>query len=494
MVITGTIPIICFAKGMTSYLYQKGIRIFDYPRFAETFKLKIRENTENIAKANGIEIEFIRKKNVRKEDLIQKILDKRGNAPGLVHIISAMETCPTYKPWHNKMTGKTYLKHDTSKCLHYYFYFIDEVLGLCYVRVPTWCPFRLQIYFNGHNWLASELDKNGIRYSKIDNAFEHINDFDKAQHICDNLKVKVLHNLLDKFAETYCPVFKDFNQVYHWSVMQAEYATDIVFKLQSDLKTIYDSLINTAIHPVGCITYGIHTVKPDNIATFLGKKLHGNYTGDMGNNYNVRIEGSRIKHNMGKVSIKMYDKFGKILRIETTTNNISFFKHYRKVEHKDGTISKKHAAMKKNIYSLDPLKDILKASNRRYLQFISAIEDYKVGKTKLEKISKTITKGNRHYKGFNFFNEEDHNLLMIIMRGEFNISGFQNKNIRKFLVCKTSSQLSRILKRLMAHGLIKRIRNTYKYYLTQLGKQMILIGLKIKNLVIIPELNYMKTV
>src|SRR5205823_14527197 len=58
-------------------------------------------------------------------------------------------------PWHNKNTGKTYLLPDDGKCLHYYFYFIDEELGLGYVRVPTWLPCRLQVYFNGHSWLAS---------------------------------------------------------------------------------------------------------------------------------------------------------------------------------------------------------------------------------------------------------------------------------------------------------------------------------------------------
>ena len=74
-----------------------------------------------------------------------------------------METCNTYKPWHNKASGKTYLKPDQSKCLHYYFYFIDPQLGLGYVRVPTWCPFRLQVYINGHNLLAAELKQAGIK-------------------------------------------------------------------------------------------------------------------------------------------------------------------------------------------------------------------------------------------------------------------------------------------------------------------------------------------
>ena len=65
------------------------------------------------------------------------MLAARGDAPGLVHFISAMEACPSYTPWHDKLSGKTYLKPTQGKCLHYYFYVIDEELGLCYVRVPT---------------------------------------------------------------------------------------------------------------------------------------------------------------------------------------------------------------------------------------------------------------------------------------------------------------------------------------------------------------------
>ena len=94
--------------------------------------------------------------------------------------------------------------------LHYYFYFIDEELGLCYVRVPTWCPFGLQAYFNGHNWLATQLDKLGIAYTLKDNAFTDIADWDKAQKLADGLSTKKLHKLLDQFGQRYCPVFSRF--------------------------------------------------------------------------------------------------------------------------------------------------------------------------------------------------------------------------------------------------------------------------------------------
>jgi uncharacterized membrane protein len=479
IVITGTLPVLSNSRSMTSYLYNEGIRIFDYAKFAEPFRNRLRENAEKLAGENNIEIEFVKKADTRKEAIISQILKNRGTRSGLVHILSAMETCSTYKPWHDKQSEKTFLKGGTSKCLTYYFYFIDELLGLCYVRVPTWLPFRLQIYFNGHNWLASKLKEQGIFYKMIDNAFIEIADWDKANEIVKSFKVQELHERLNQFASLYCPVYKEFKQLYHFSIMQCEYATDIVFKNKEDLQAIYSKLVQTAIH----------TVKPDNIVTFLGKKLHPLYQGEIGNQYHVRIEGTRIKHSMGPVSIKQYDKFGYILRIETTTNDVSFFKHYREVIHRDGTHTEKEAAMKKNIYSLTALQPIMQAANRRYLEFISAIEDDKVGKEKIEKITQKVTKNDRNYRGFNFFDKDDEKVLQVIAKGEFNIYGFRAKHLKKYLN-KSNSQISRILKRLHVHGLIKKIRNTYKYYLTELGKEVILLGKKLISLVLIPQLNY----
>jgi len=477
IIITGTLPGICYSQGITSYFYRNNIRIFDYAKFAEPFRNKLRANAEEIAKENGIEIEFISRSHIRKEDVVKKILEERGYKPGLVHIISAMESCGSYRPWHDKISGKTYLKGSQSKCLHYYFYFIDPDLGYCYIRVPTWIPFKLQIYINGHNILANSLTQNKIEYSMLDNSFDYISDFTKAQEFRN---VKTLHRCLDILAQKYCPVISYFNEVYHWSIMQAEYATDIIFKKQSDLQAIYSELISTAIH----------TVKPDNIVTFLGHKVDPRYQGEIGNNYHIRIEGSRIKHSMGKNSIKMYDKFSKILRIETTTNDVSFFKHYREVEHRNGTKSNKQAPLKKNIYSLAVLSIMLCASNKRYLEFISAFDNKESGRKRLNKVSKPKKVNDRKYQGFNLFSEEDLSILLTIIRGEYNISGFRNKDIRIKNPNLSSSKVSRILKRLRVFGLIKSIGKTYKYYLTKLGKSIIIAGEKLKEAILIPSLNY----
>ena len=165
VIVQGTLPVFCYADGMTRYLSARGIRIFDFTRFAQPLTDAIKANAEALATANGLKIDYVRKKNFRKEDKVKAVLQQRGTHPGLVWIFSALEPCTTYQPWHDKNSGRTYLRYDDGKCLHYYFYFIDEDLGPCYVRVPTWCPFRLQFYCNGHNWLARQLDRQKLLHA-----------------------------------------------------------------------------------------------------------------------------------------------------------------------------------------------------------------------------------------------------------------------------------------------------------------------------------------
>jgi hypothetical protein len=478
LIIQGTVPDFCYVQGMTNYLNARQIRIFDYPQFAQPLRDQLREHAEQIAVETEIPIEFIRKSGIRKSDKIQEIIDKRGSHPGLVAILSAMEPCSTYKPWHNKGTGKTYLRPGDGKCLHYYFYFVDKQLGLCYLRVPTWCPFRLQFYCNGHFWLAADLSQRNIPYRLVDNAFAAVGNFTEAQHIADGLSVKALHRKLEAFVRHYCPAIADLGVTYHWSIDQAEYSTDIIFRRQADLQAIYDRLTRTAIH----------TVKPENVATFLGRKLNGNYQDELGNRFDTRIEGTRIKHTMGSASLKMYDKHGFILRIETTVNDVSFFQHYRRVEHRDGTTETKWTSMKKGIYSLPALREVLCAANRRYLEFISTIDTPTAGIDALRKISASMREGEHTYPGFNLFSAEDQALMEALARGEYCIRGVSNKAIRKRFPTKTSAQVSRMLKRLRIHGMIKKVGRTYHYYLTQLGRTVAIAGTKIKELVLIPQL------
>ena len=480
VVITGTLPGVCYAAGMTQYLNAKGTRIFDYARFAEPLRERIRANAEALAAKAGIAVQFIAKSHIRKEQVVARIVAERGAAPGLVAVLSAMEACASYKPWHDKASGKTFLRPDSGKCLHYYFYFIDERLGLCYLRVPTWAPFRLQFYFNGHQWLAARLAASGIGFQLHDNAFSDIADFTRAQALADQFSVKRLHQALERLAQRYCPVQAEFPTGYHWSLMQAEYATDIVFASQAALAPLYEAISRGAIL----------AVKAEQVARFLGRRLDACFAQELGSRFSTRIEGTCIKHHMGQAAIKMYDKFGCVLRIETTVNDVSFFKHHRTVEHRDGHKSFELAPLKKSIYSLSDLRELLLAANQRYLAFVSQLSDPSGGHSALKHLAEPSVQNGRTYRGFNFFHATDECVLGTIARGEFAISGLRRNDLRQHLPQFSDSQLSRLLKRLRVHGLIKRVGHTYKHYLTAFGRRVIATALKLKHLVIIPLLHH----
>lgn len=231
--------------------------------------------------------------------------------------------------------------------------------------------------------------------------------------------VNKLHRKLSGFVQRYCPILKSFEKDYHWSIMQAEYATDIVFKRQQDLQAIYPHLLETLIQ----------SVKPENIASFLGRKLHGNYQGDM-----------------------------------------------------------KWCNMRKSVYSLVPLQELLAAATKRYLGFISEIETPEIGVKALTKITTAVIENNHSYKGFNLLADSDSNLLRVLLRGEFNISGFTCRNLRQLMPDKNGGQVSRLIKRLRVHRLIKRVGKRYKYYLTQKGRQISVTVLKLREMYVIPKL------
>lgn len=478
IVLYGTLPDICYPEAMTKYLNKRRIRIFDFTKWAEPLRDQIREHAERLADENGLTVDYIRKKKFRKEDRIEAILVKRGRHPGLVHIFSGLEPCTEYRPRYDKRTGKNVIWRKDGKCLHIYFYFIDPELGLCHLRVPTWAPFRLQFCCNGHSILAAKLRKRGIDFEQRDNAFTQISDWQAAQELADGMRAEPLHRRIDKHVQRYCPFLKHFHAGYHWSFMQVEYALDIVFDRQSELAPIFQGLSRTAVL----------AVKADNVATFLGRKLTDRTPDEVGNNFQTRIQGSCIRHHMGWAAIKMYDKFGLILRIETVANDVSVFRHYRRVEHRDGSTQTKYASMKRSLYSLPALREVMSAANHRYLEFISTLDDPTRGIKRLDRIAGSVRHRDRNYRGFNFFSHDDRQLFEIILEGGFNISGFRNRHIRQRMPHRSSAHISRLLKRLRLHGLIKKVAHHSKYYLTRLGRAVAIAALGLREFFLVPKL------
>jgi hypothetical protein len=212
VVVTGTLPTVCLAGGMTRFLNANQIRIFDYPTFAATLRDHVCERAAAVAAEAGISVEHVGKSHVRKEAIVVKVLDQRGEHPGQVHVISAMEACDAYKPWYDKQTHKTYLRSDSGKCLHYCFNFMDAELGQVYLRVSTWSPFRLQFYCNGHSWLARQLTAAGIGFTAADNAGACPREgrgpstTGSTPSICPTSFRPIYCTVLDRYAVQWCPV------------------------------------------------------------------------------------------------------------------------------------------------------------------------------------------------------------------------------------------------------------------------------------------------
>jgi hypothetical protein len=478
VVCMGTFPDICHADAMTRFLNTHGIRIFDFTNWAKEQAEAIRKDVERLAERAGLKVEYIVRKGLRKEDRVKEVLAERGLAPGIVHIFSGVETCSNYRPWHHEPTGKNFLKGRSGKCLHYYIYFIDSDWGLCYLRIPTWAPFRMQFYCNGHNRLSAKLTEAGIAHRRLDNLIVDVADYQRAQELSDALKVEELHHRLDAWVERFFPCLGIFTNRCHWSIMQCEYATDVIFKRGEDLAPLYDALVRSAVH----------VVKAEDVATFLGRELAKDKRHAIGSDFHTRIRGSRIRHYFGPASIKLYDKLRIALRIETTTNDVSFFRHHRRVEHKDGSWQMKIAPVKKSIYSLPAIAQILLAANRRYLEFLATLEDPSDGHRHLDKLSNTVRKDGRTHRGFNFFRNDDLGLILSLVRGEFLIHGFSSKTLRAHLGW-TAAQVSRALRRLRMHGVIRKIGRTYRYHLTAFGRLTLIAGLHLRRFVLLPALN-----
>ena len=477
VVVTGTLTEVAYPDALAVVLRREGIRCFDLGQCAEPLRLRIRDNALAQAQAAGVAVQYLAKsKGVRKENLVAAVLAQRGHHPGLVHVLSVMESCTTFKPWHDKTTGQTGVKLAPGKCATYYFYLIDEELGLMYVRVPTWLPCRLQIYFNAHHWLAQQLRQAGIAFRMEDNAFVEIADWPRAQELAESFQVARWERKFHEMAARFCPVVEKFTHGYHWSVMQVEYALDVVFTKREQLAPVYEQLSREAVL----------TVRVPDLARFWGKRFSPE--AEAGSDFKTLVAGTRIKHVLGRQSLKLYDK-GRVLRIEATSNDITFFRHHRKVVSRDGREQYKLAALKKSIYSLTDVVGILAAVCGRYLDFLGTLADDTAQRYDLDRISRTVRdQQHRTWRGFNLFLKEDLQVLLAVVRGEFLIHGLSNRRLRAVLPGKTAGQVARILRRLRQHGLLKKVGGTYRYYLSEMGRRLLVAARRVSEHVILPAL------
>jgi len=236
---------------------------------------------------------------IRKEDAARKLAERDGIEQGLVCIFSALEPCRTFSL--RFRNGGMFVQSARRKCLHLYFYFMDRDFGLIHVRIQTWFPLQIQVYLNGHEWLARKLSAHHLRYTKHDNVFVWIEDIARAQRFADRFVNLNWPAILTKYAKRVNPQLQDILHgcQYYWVSAQSEYSTDVLFKTRQDLCELYPQLLS---HSTLC--FGAKEVM-----NFLGRKLNGNFQGEVVSDLSSlvcrRTGGSRIKHRVKENWLKM---------------------------------------------------------------------------------------------------------------------------------------------------------------------------------------------
>lgn len=457
-----------FGTAMERFISNQGLLLKDFKRFVTTHSETIKAHAEAMANKRERPFLYLDRNNVRKEDEARRIAQRDGITRGLVCVFRAVEGCQSFKLVPGE--GRPRLLNAQRKCLCYYFYFIDREFGLLHVRIQSWFPLVVQVCLNGHEYLARKLDKNGIAYDKSDNAFLWIDDVARAQRFADRFEEKNWPRILSALARRVNPLLKDLlsEMDYYWVVDQAEFATDVMFQSPHALKVLYENLLR---HTVLCFS-------PEDILTFLGRKLHGNFQGEVLTDFkNKRHPGARVKHRMCENWIKMYDKQGCVLRVETVINHPRQFK-VRRWGIRQGQRMMGWYPMAKGVANLYRYREISLTANQHYLQALSAAPNTAKSRHSLTALARPRRHKGRTYRGFNPADTNDLALFTAVLKGEHALMGFRNQDIRKHLFKQPRSldqrrrqanAVSRLLKRLHVRGLIAKIPRSRRWRVTHSG-------------------------
>jgi hypothetical protein len=479
VIMHGTLVDVAHPGALLVSMHAAGFKPRDLARFGQPITQKVRDHIIGLARQHSVEIEVVSRKNFRQEDRVAEILKQRGTHPGLVHVFVAKETAMVFDTRCARADGYAQVITRRGACMHYYLYWMDPMLGLIHVRVPTWLPLRLQVYFNGHSWLAGQLKAAGIAFEMADNALSQCADWKRAQELADSLKPGALHGKLKELTGLCCPVSSQFPNGYHWCLSQVEYAQDLVFKDPAGLDRLFEELARQAML----------AIKVDDVAQFLGKRLPLGHDTQLNSHLGRRYAGLRLKHSFGPASVKLYNKPGGILRLEMTTYDVSFFRHYRQVVHRDGSKEQGLAAMKKSIYSVRDLAQLMRAGLKRYSQWLAALCEHTAGQQDTTRLGRPARDNQgRSYRGFNPFLEQDEKLLQTLLRGEHALAGLTSRRLRALLHGWSRGKIGRLLKRFRLHGLLRKVGHTYTYHLTPLARRVVTAVLDVKNNLMVPQL------
>lgn len=485
LVLRGTIRTLAYKGGMMGYLSMKNVLLKDFSAFAQEKTEALKEASRNAAVEKGRPVIYLESAKTRKEDVAKQIARADDVKEGMVCALTCVEPCMTYDVQRDAKSRKLELVARLRKCLHIYHYYIDPVFGFMNGRIQTWFPFNIQICVNGREWLARQMDARGMEYERLDNCFTRLGDVEKTQALMDSQLRISWPAQLGRIARLLNPAHDGMLEnpllQYYWSVCQSEWATDVMFKSREALAGIYQPLVRGAVSAFSCV----------DILRFLGKKPSGNFKGELLSSYAGRAEGVRLKHYMKGNSLKVYDKFGRVFRAEMTMNDPRDFKVFRAKEG-DAHGEKDWLALRKGIADINRRAKVSQACNNRYLNAFAALgSDSPIAALVAPVCEPVEWKGGRA-RALRPWERQDLELLQAVSRGEFCVNGFRNRDLLPHLFSsgslssaeqtrRCSASVTRKLRLLRAHGLIKKVSGTYRYVLTDDGRRIITAILEYQN-------------
>lgn len=470
----GTLRMLFQPEIMELYLLRQGVLLKNFKPFALGLTERIKLLAKEAATKAGRPVRYLPSWTQSKEDLAREIARKDRIKTGLIAVFSAVEGCTSYTVRGNRETKKLELVLQPSRCTHLYHYFLHEQFGLCHVRVQTWFPFSVDICLNGRQWLARQMTRAGLRFTQRDNCFVRVSNPVRAQALLDDQLKTDWPRALDALLSAAHPLHPELEaplgQCYYWSASQTEYATDVMFRDPAVLATLYPQWLH----------HGIRTFASADVLRYLGYRAPTKFRGEVTSTLKRRPEGVRLKHMVNGNSLKMYDKEGALLRVETTIVNPREFRVYRPSE---TSLEGKNQwlRMRSGVADLHRRAEVSRAANTRYLSALASVTD----KTPLKELARpacrVVTVDGQRYRALNPW-AEDARLLELISRGEFALNGLRNRDVRRELFAQAgdrdeqrrqSAAVTRKLALLRAHGLMRKVSGTHRWVLTDNGRRVV---------------------
>jgi hypothetical protein len=462
-------------KSMEDYLLVCKVMFKDFKAFAQQWTHRIKALAFQAAESAGRPVKYLQDPSLSKEELARRVAREDQVKEGLIVVLAAVEPCWSYSVRGDRQSQEIHLVLERRKCTHLYHYYQHPEFGLTHVRVQTWFPFTVSVCLNGREWLAHQMDRAGIAYEQRDNCFVKVSDAQGAQALLDQQLrsdwPKLLNPLLLRAHPLAPEIGRPINQGYYWSARQTEYATDLLFKDARALAALYPQFLH----------HGIRSFASPDVLRFLGRSCPNAFRGEVHSTLKHRPEGVRLRHTANGNSVKVYDKQGSVLRVETTIVNPREFKVYRPAE-KDPAQRLKWQRMRYGVADLYRRAEVSRATNARYLQALASV----TGTTPLGKeaaeVCRRITVDGQRYRALNPWSAEDAALLEAINRGEFAIAGLRNRDLRALLYPRRASadqarrqaaKITRKLALLRAHGLLRKVGGTHRYHLTDKGRRIV---------------------